>query len=95
MKKKIFCLLVIVVLAMCLIGGIVPPAAVFAAGDSAAALNYPELSETEAVPLTWTTQPVVFVVTGLVCALCAMIAVSPLLIDELPKSLPEVNREVG
>ena len=50
MKKKIFCLLVIVVLAICLIGGIVPLAAVSAARDGAAALSYAESSETEPYP---------------------------------------------
>ena len=91
MRKRIFCLLVIVMLVICLVGGIVPLATVSAAGDSGPALSYAEPPETEAVPLTPSTQPVVFAVTGLICALFAMIAVSPLLIDEPAQSLPEVH----
>ncbi len=91
MRKRNFCLLVIVVLAICLAGGIVPPAAVSAARDGGPALSYAGPSETEALPLARPTQPVVFVVTGLVCTIFAMIAVSPLLIDEPEQPLPEVN----
>jgi hypothetical protein len=86
MRKRNLVLLVTAVLAICQTSS----AGVSAAGDSSRAL-----SSVAPLPLAPPTQPIVLVVTGLMCAFFILIAVSPLLIEEPAQSLPEANRPVG
>lgn len=88
-----------VVLTLCLVGfafaQIVSASPVHAASEPHPALSSTGPAEKEAVPLTHSTQPVVFVVTGLVCVLFGMITLSPLLIDDPVQVLHEANRAEG
>ncbi len=68
---------------------IVPAGTVHAADETHPALSSAGPSDKEAVPLTHSAQPVVFVVTGLVCVLFGIAAISPLLIDDPAQSSQE------
>ena len=91
MKKNLNLLAVVkysirvVLLTVCLVGfafaRVAPTSTVHAASDTRLLLSSAGPSEREAVPLTRSALPVVFVGTGLVCALFGIIAVSPLLVD--------------
>ncbi len=82
--KKNSTLLVIVVLTICLLGfaveRFIPASTAQAASEAHAALRSAVPAEKDAVPVK-PAQPVVFVVTGLVCAIFGLIAVSPLLVE--------------
>jgi hypothetical protein len=86
MTKRRLRLLAMVVLTIGLLSfavdRIVPASRVAnAASETNAAWSDAGSPETEAVPLTSLAQPVVIVVTGLVCLLFGVLAISPLLLD--------------
>ncbi len=83
--KKNLSILVLVILALCLVGfaieRAVPANTASAASEAHAALVNAGPADKEAVPPARpTAQPVIYVVSGLVCVLFGIIAAAPLLI---------------
>jgi hypothetical protein len=88
--KKNLGLLALFVLAACLMDfafdRILPAAPVaHAASDAHPVLSSAGPTGAPAVPLPLSAQPVAFVVTGLVCVLFGILAVAPLLLNDLPR----------
>ncbi len=85
MMKKNLPLLVIVVLTVCLVSfaveRFIPASRVQAASEAHPALHSAGSAEKDAAPVKHA-QPVVFVVTGLVCVVFGLISVAPLLLDD-------------
>ncbi len=94
--KKYLSLLTIIVLTICLVGyvfdRISPASTVYAGSETHPVMSSAGPSETEAVPITRSVQPVVFIATGLVCVLFGILAVYPLLIEDPAQLLREANR---
>ncbi len=84
--KKSWKLIAIVVLTICMVGyafdRIVPANIVNASSETHREFNSAGPSEKEVLIHTSSEQPVVFIVTGLVCALFGTIAVAPLLLEK-------------
>jgi hypothetical protein len=78
--KKYLGYLVLVLLTLYVAGRIVPASAVHAANETQLVASSTSPSEKEAAPNKGSAQPVVFIVTGCVCVLFGIVAVSPLLI---------------
>ncbi len=94
--KKTLSFLVITVLTICLVSfafdHIVPASPVHAAIETQPISSSADPAQTQVLRPGPSTEPVVFIITGLVCGLFGILAVSPLLIDDPLQALRDANR---